>query len=662
MGKFRCIDDFLQLFPSKPRLKIKDGYNVLCPIHDDKKPSLSVVQKDNKILIHCQAGCDSKNILQSLGLTMADLSLNKLSVRKVVAIYDYHDENGKFLFQAVRFEPKAFAQRHKDESGNWVWNLKGVRRVLYRLPEILVAPPDKPVLFVEGEKDVEALRQAGLVATTSPGGVNGWKAEYAQAFIGKRVTLIPDNDTMGYEYANQVARDLISKAKELKCILLPNKDISDWLNAGGDIKTLPSLEQDIAVLLNPEKQVKVTQTITGYRFHWVAEDLRINVSRVRIHTDGRITGDIQLILGQKEEPSFGWNFSSSQTRKILTNSLKEKYPSFRWQEIIDELCRQVQKLTLTGEPVRELWTSEEIQAPQYLLEPILLKDLPTIIFGEKGVTKSNLALVFYIILTLPWSDNPLDLLAPDHPIKTVILDWELPGNIAQWNLKKLQEGMKLPPLPLYHRRCLSPLADDIETIQKYILEIKAEAVIIDSLGRAVGGELLKDTENINRFFMALDKLNVTPLILAQTSKEGDAKGRKKKSIYGSTFFEYYARSIFELCKAESIGEDEVSVALFHRSANLTRLQKPMGFRFSFNEKKTEIIREAVNYPEFLEKVNRQFQILELLKRMPLKTDEIMEALEIKRGNADMTLKRLKDKQKVIKLEDGRWGLLGQQLI
>ena len=182
-----------------------------------------------------------------------------------------------------------------------------------------------------------------------------------------------------------------------------------------------------------------------------------------------------------------------------------------------------------------------------------------------------------------------------------------------------------------------------------------EAVIIDSLGRAVGGELLKDTENINRFFTALDKLKVTPLILAQTSKESDIK-KRGKHIYGSTFLEYYMRSIWELCKAEGIGEDEVSVALFHRASNLTKLQKPMGFHFSFNENKTIISREAVSYPEFLEKVNRQFQVLELLKGKAYKTEEIMEALDIKRSNADVTLKRLRDKKKIIKLDDGRWGI------
>ena len=639
---------------------LNNEYQALCPAHADKVPSLHITQDQNHILINCKAGCSPESIVAKLGLCMSDLFINE-ETSKIIAEYNYTDEEGKLLFQVVRYSPKSFKQRHKDNKGEWLWNVKGIRPVIYHLPEILKA--DETIYFVEGEADVDALRKQKLCATTSPGGANKWKAEYASYLAGKRVVIIPDNDNAGYEYAKQVCYSLIGKVKELKCILLKEKDISDWLDQGGDITTLPSLEQDISALLYQGQPIEITETITGFRFRWAKEKLIINVSRIRSHTDGRIIGNIQLIFEatNQEEPTFSFNFSSSQTRKQLTNSLNEKYPEWQWQGIIDELCRQVRKLTLAGEPIQELWTSADVKPPEYLLDPILIKDLPTIIFGEKGVTKSNLALVFYIILTLPWYDNPLELGAPNRSIQTVILDWELPGNIAQWNLKKLQYGLDLPPLALYHRRCRTPLADDIEALQKFLAEIKAEVVIIDSLGRAVGGELLKDTENINRFFDSLDKLKVTSLILAQTSKERDVKG-KNKHIYGSTFFEYYARNIFELCKAESMDEDEVSVALFHRSSNLTKLQKPMGFHFNFNESKTIIQREVVSYTEFLAKVNRQFQLIELLKRTPLTIDEIMGALEIKQGNAYMTLKRLKDKGKIIKLEDGRWGLIGAKLL
>jgi hypothetical protein len=48
------------------------------------------------------------------------------------------------LYQVVRFAPKDFRQRRPDGPGGWTWNLKGVRRVLYRLFELLHEPQDVP--------------------------------------------------------------------------------------------------------------------------------------------------------------------------------------------------------------------------------------------------------------------------------------------------------------------------------------------------------------------------------------------------------------------------------------------------------------------------------------------------------------------------------------
>src|SRR5215471_13253367 len=58
---------------------------------------------------------------------------------KVIATYDYHDENGVLLFQVCRLHPKTFLQRRPDGSGGWTWKVKGVRQIPYRLPELIVA-------------------------------------------------------------------------------------------------------------------------------------------------------------------------------------------------------------------------------------------------------------------------------------------------------------------------------------------------------------------------------------------------------------------------------------------------------------------------------------------------------------------------------------------
>jgi len=147
---------------------------------------------------------------------------------RITATYDYVDETGKLLYQVVRFQPKRFAQRRPDGKGGWVWGLKGVRRVVYRLPNVVKA---EQVFIVEGEKDADALGRLGLVATTCPMGAGKWRAEYSGALQGKRVIILPDNDAPGQEHASQVAASLQGVAASVKVLSLPGLpgkgDVSD---------------------------------------------------------------------------------------------------------------------------------------------------------------------------------------------------------------------------------------------------------------------------------------------------------------------------------------------------------------------------------------------------------------------------------------------------
>jgi putative DNA primase/helicase len=91
------------------------------------------------------------------------------------------------LFQTLRFFPKDFRQRRPDGKGEWIWNLQGVRRVLYRLPELLAAKnadPKRMIFVVEGEKDADALQRGGATATCNPMGAGKWRDEYAEFLRG----------------------------------------------------------------------------------------------------------------------------------------------------------------------------------------------------------------------------------------------------------------------------------------------------------------------------------------------------------------------------------------------------------------------------------------------------------------------------------------------
>ena len=162
--------------------------------------------------------------------------------RRITNTYDYRNEHRQLLFQAVRYEPKGFSQRRPDGRGGWTWNLKGVRRVPYRLPELIEAiPAKKGVVIVEGEEDVEALRALDIAATTCPGGAGKWRDEYNQHFKGASVVIIGDNDEPGRNHARDVATALAPVAARVRVLDLavcwpecpPKGDISDWLATGG---------------------------------------------------------------------------------------------------------------------------------------------------------------------------------------------------------------------------------------------------------------------------------------------------------------------------------------------------------------------------------------------------------------------------------------------
>ena len=94
----------------------------------------------------------------------------------IAAVYEYHDETGVLLYASVRFEPKAFRQGKPDGQGGLTWNMAGVRRVPYRLPELVrAAQAGELVWIVEGEKDADRLAALGLVATTNVGGAGKWR-------------------------------------------------------------------------------------------------------------------------------------------------------------------------------------------------------------------------------------------------------------------------------------------------------------------------------------------------------------------------------------------------------------------------------------------------------------------------------------------------------
>ena len=230
-----------------------DGWMAICPAHEDKNPSLSIsIGTDGKILLYCHAGCSFDSIVQSLGMSARDLmpengrsangSFNKMTIKK---IYPYVDEQGRLLYENVRFEPKVFRVRRPNGTGGHVWNLNGTRKVLYRLPEFIQSD-SKEVLLTEGERDSDKAIEKGFSATTNGLGATNWFPEYNSYFKNKDVIIVQDSDPTGIERTEKLIKNLLGVANSIKVIdfsnILPFKgsDLVDYLekHSADDLRAL----------------------------------------------------------------------------------------------------------------------------------------------------------------------------------------------------------------------------------------------------------------------------------------------------------------------------------------------------------------------------------------------------------------------------------------
>lgn len=285
------------------------GQDWQCPNHDDEKASLGVTTGiDGKVLLYCQAGCTTLEVVERLGLKMADLFPAKAPEMH----YNYIDEDGSFLFQVVRNGDKKRCRRpdksgihhfggHWEPIGGWVNDIKGVWRVLFRLPEIIDAVQQGKTIWVaEGEKDATNLAEIGVEATCNPFGAGKWKDEYSEVLRGAKVVVVADRDDAGYEHARAVAASLEPVAASVRVVeAAEGNDASDHLAAGLGLDDF----QPVDAGSETEFDKKVREQAQSIRVHEAARALvqaEKEAARYREPPDSRT---LEQELANRPEPT-----------------------------------------------------------------------------------------------------------------------------------------------------------------------------------------------------------------------------------------------------------------------------------------------------------------------------------------------------------------------
>lgn len=403
---------------------------------------------------------------------------------------------------------------------------------------------------------------------------------------------------------------------------------------------------------------EVTEAIGKLSFLWSEMELKVVADRITDAGTAELWFYHQNDTGDSLLHTTKANLLSTSTMGQISKRMAQHSEDIPWPQVLTYISAHTMELQRRGEPSAIIEPDiQNIKHPGYFIEPIILKGAPSVIYGDKGVNKTTTALACLGIVAIGDTDNPTELSASTQT-KVGMLDWESNQQLTEYTLGRLIKGQTIKPFKLPYLRCRMPLADDIEHIANFIDVHKIKLALLDSLGKAAGSDKFDPAGKVAalKFFECLDKLNITPLIIGQNAK---GEGETKKTIYGSGFYTYYARNIFELKgKDDEIDSNRTHLAMFHQEANYSKKYPPMGFCVDYSDTTISISREAVSVSQFLEKASQIKSLLEFLKGGAKPITSIATELGMSDSRVRTLLKQAARKKQVTDLTSGMWGLAG----
>ena len=375
------------------------------------------------------------------------------------------------------------------------------------------------------------------------------------------------------------------------------------------------------------------------------------------------TGDRQLGLAPTNV-----QLTSIQQKSSLLNFLTRWNGDLPWLWYIEAVAHEVRKVTTAQNPMAQVLSDPSMSIePDYLLHPLLYRGHPTIVFGAKGSAKSLLAAAVSYIVQLPLLNNEMGLRPGTRQTTVGYLDWEDVRCTFQARWTGICQGFQkqhpdfIAPdlqLPVWHKQMQGPLCNQIDLVREELVANDVGMVVIDSLGPAAGGDLYAPAAALD-FYGALRSLQVTALILAHHSKDPNTKA---KSVYGSTFFNALARSVWQT-EAEDTREDdnELVTSITEIHCNLAAKHGTRGFRYKFdNEAHTITVTRADLEGTTLEKkLSNSTRITQALTRIgPMTSKEISAETGIKENVVRTTTGRMLHQNQIAKVGD-KWAALAQ---
>jgi hypothetical protein len=395
------------------------GAEVLCPGpgHSACDRSLSVkpdFADREGFVTHSFAGDDWKDCRDHVRTKLGLLDPRSESKQKVngaawtvLGEYIYCDRNGERYLKVRKCRDstgkKQFPQCHW-ENGCWVKGKPAGPKIPYRLPELIAAPTEATIYFVEGEKDADTLAKIHFLATTaSEGAAAKWDPGLTLYFKDRHVVILPDADRPGRSHAQKVAKAIHGVAASVRVVdLFPDRqdgsDVSDWIGndtAGARlaeaVKQAPLWEPSGPATSVDDAEPAKDESADTVELRRLAQLPPLQYERERKVAAEALGLRASMLdrLVQAERNRIGGGDRRLQGRVIELPEPEPSIDAVNGATLLDEIVKAIQAyIVLSDHAARScaVWTVYTFLAEHFLVSPRLCISSPVMGCGKSTLT------------------------------------------------------------------------------------------------------------------------------------------------------------------------------------------------------------------------------------------------------------------------------------
>jgi len=283
-------------------------------------------------------------------------------------------------------------------------------------------------------------------------------------------------------------------------------------------------QQPEETVIAPPKVPQVYQIGNSLHLDWNDLDLSMRFFKFHDQANG-LTSEVWVKKSSNNAlyDSSRYTLTSVESKRKLAKLLQERFELLEvdWLGLTIQAFTMVVNAYRVGEPTLELKATKILKPLEYLIYPLLPKNVPTTLVADGGAGKSTLAILLCTLLLSAYNDehNTLGLKMPDEPINCLYLDWETDKDEIEHNLTRFKNGLGIDQdITLHYRRCWQPMGDDMDEIQQQVLKHKPNLIVIDNMASATQTDLIGADGATKLFTRDIRQLHCTTLLLAHHSK------------------------------------------------------------------------------------------------------------------------------------------------